>query len=536
MTVRLSFEQAQATSGWLKHQSYNCADAAGTLEIAEKLLPRLKGRNLASYRAHMAFQNPAMAMMRRGVRVDQAARKEALAWLEEEGERELARIAELVAPIWDGTEKETGSCPSSKRKDGKHTWTPSGELGETGRECLQCGSPRLRPMPFNANSSPQVKHLLYDLLKLPPLKNKMGAISADEDVLQRLAKKHPKHAELIGWEPDEAAGLDGSGILYVRSLKKQAGEVKAPLSVSGRYMFSMNIGATWTGRSSSSSNPMKLGGNIQNKAQRLRRMFIADPGMEMGNFDLCQAESLVVAYRARDASYIEAHLSGDVHTANTRILYPGLPWTGDLSRDKKIASTMNPPWDPAPGHDYRFQAKRITHGYAYGLSAAGVAAHAKIPRAVAEDAHGRLHDAYPGIRDTYQAELRERARAGLPIVTPLNHSIQLFGRPWDEATWRQAYAGYAQSTIGHLVWLACTLIYRDLDPHLVQVLQNGYDSILVQWRKEHREQAIQAIVSRMEIPMQIEGQRCLVPVEGTVGTNWMKAGPDNPNGQKGTYP
>jgi len=113
-------------------------------------------------------------------------------------------------------------------------------------------------------------------------------------------------------------------------------------------------------------------------------MFIADPGKVLCYADLKQAESLTVAYLAGDEAYIEAHKSGDTHTFVARMIWPDLPWTGDIWKDKAWAKEHMPEWDPADGHDFRFQSKRIQHGGNYGMSPYGVARVAHIPVAEAE--------------------------------------------------------------------------------------------------------------------------------------------------------
>ena len=55
------------------------------------------------------------------------------------------------------------------------------------------------------------------------------------------------------------------------------------------------------------------GTNEQNITDYLRRIFISDPGYKFAYSDLERAESLCVAYLARDEGYIAAHKSHDLH-------------------------------------------------------------------------------------------------------------------------------------------------------------------------------------------------------------------------------
>ena len=535
MTRRVTLEEASQLDGQLLYYAYNAADVLQTSEVSTPLLAQLaeRPRCLATYRAQMAYQSPAMAMMLRGIRVDLKARATVLAELDYEievGGAAVGQRPEVVA-VWDGRVKETGQCPKSKRKDGRHTWQKWEKgVDELPRTCTMCGSPRLRIEPFNANSSAQARHLFHDLLgvRRGDMRNKKGEFSADDEVLERIGKKYPKLTELV------------EDIQAIRDLAKQRGELNARLSDTGRYMTSMSIGATWSGRSSSSKNPMGLGGNIQNKAERHRRMFIADPGMVLLNADLKQAESQLVAELAQDAAYIEAH-KGDVHTYVARVIWPDeVEWTGDIWQDKKLAEGTQQPGNTAPGHNLRRGAKANTHGYPYGVSPDGTARNSRIPLATARHAHAQLDKAFPGIKGLYQPRVVERIRNGQPIVTAVGREILLMGRPWDDATHRQGFAAEPQSIVGDLVWLACWRLWHEHDyegaPLEIQLLQNGYDSLLCQCREADQEAAVQAIVQAMSIPVLVpSGRLVTLSVEVAVGKNWGKAGKDNPDGLKGVH-
>lgn len=537
MVRRVTLEEASKLEGQLRHWSYCAADTLQTSEVQLALAAQLelRPRCQATYRAQMAYQSPAMAINLRGVRVDLKARAEVLAELAEEIEEKGAAVGGRpeVQAVWDGKVKESGACKASKRKDGRHSWQKwiKGEP-EDGRTCTMCGSPRLRIEPFNANSSAQARHLFHDLLgvRRGDMRNKKGEFSADDEVLERIGKKYPKLAELV------------EDIQHVRDLAKQRGELNARLSDVGRYHTSMSIGSTWSGRSSSSKNAFGLGGNIQNKAERHRRMFIADPGWVLLNADLKQAESLIVAHLAEDEAYIHAHESGDVHTHVTKAIWTELPWTGDLKRDKEIAK-QNPPWDAVDGHDYRWYGKRNTHGYAYGISPSGTARQARAPLRDAEFAHGQLDKAFPGIKGTYHPGVIARIKAGQPIVTKVGREILLMGRPWDSATWRQGFAAEPQSIVADVMWLACWRLWHEHDREdgapQIQLLQNGYDSLLCQCRAADVDAAVEAVVWAMSIPILMpSGRAVVIPPEVAASApsgNWGKRSASNPLGLRNVY-
>lgn len=101
--------------------------------------------------------------------------------------------------------------------------------------------------------------------------------------------------------------------------------------------------------------------NLQNIARDLRHIFIADPGRKICGIDLEQAESREVAWLCwvlfGDPSYMDACLSGDLHTTVSRLGWPHLPWTGDIKKDRAIAEGPFYRW-----YTYRDMAKKLGHG------------------------------------------------------------------------------------------------------------------------------------------------------------------------------
>lgn len=502
--------------------AYCGADTTGTREIADRLLPYVSdGGKARVYGFSRAMLGPAFSMGSRGVPVNPVSRQEAI----EAAKAELAEADKKIVAhpkvqaVWDGVEKETGTCPAPQRKDKKHKWEKWKKgKPEHGRKCVACGAPRLRPAPLNPNSSVQLQHLFYDLLGVKPMKNKLGKVSADKEVLARIGDKHPKLKDLT------------DTILTTHDVAKQLGFLLGKLSDENSYLYSLNIGTAWTGRSSATKNPQGYGGNVQNIAERHRHIFEAPEGWEIFYADLKQAESLTVAYEAEDEEYIEAHKSGDTHTYVARLVWPDLPWTGDLKEDKAVAAVL-PEWDQAPGHSYRFQSKRIQHGGNYGLTPRGIAMIAHIPVAPAKDAYDRYHDAFPGIRTNYHTRVRQAIRDGRPIVNPMGREMQLLGRPWDEHTFKQGYAASPQSLVSDALKTGLYRIWRDLDPHLVLVLADVHDAVLGMWRVEDRDKALREVVSRMQFPIWVRGRKMVIPVEVSAGKNWGKF---NDNPEKGT--
>jgi hypothetical protein len=131
--------------------------------------------------------------------------------------------------------------------------------------------------------------------------------------------------------------------LRFRDLDKKIQALNAQAESDGRMRSSYNVGATETGRWSSSKGAFGGGLNDQTWTKELRELFVADDGYELFQSDLEQAEARAVAYLAQDEKFIAACESGDLWTFACKLIWPGLDWSGklgyteDLAADKQVA-------------------------------------------------------------------------------------------------------------------------------------------------------------------------------------------------------
>lgn len=511
---RFNISQAQVAQGFQKEALYNALDTITTLIIDNTLEDRMDPADVRTMNFYLAAQAMAMDMTVRGIRVNEPEREALSASLMKDRRKVLHDLQyhEQIKPIWDHMEKNTGACSKPARKDGKHKWAKGVPDGPE-RKCDACGASRMRVRPFMPSSDDDMQHLMYDLWKLKTQTNAEGKPTTNKEARGKLKLKYPKYEGVIGLI-DEFADL-----------KKQT-EFLAFRTDDGRFHAGFNVGVTNTGRWSSNQDAFDRGGNAQNITEKHRHIFEADPGMELCYADLKQAESNVIAHVAGDEGYIEAHAVGDTHTYVTRLVWPegvgGQEWTwDDIAADKKIATSARPTWDDREGHDFRYQSKAIQHGSNLGLTPFGMAIQKRIPVEAARSGQMRYFAAFPGIKD-YQTFIRGKVENQEHIITPLGVRFLLFGRPWDDSTYKEGLAKIPQSMVGSIIALGMWRIYHQLPK--IELLFQVHDAILFQFPKGEYDMVRQAL-ELMTIPIPITGvdgvtRTLKIATEAAVGKNW----------------
>ena len=267
-------------------QTYCGLDCCVTLEVWEEL-QRLFNQPPQIYNFERALQGPYLEIMLRGIAVDAQGRRDAASVLRERIAGLQRTLNELAMAVWD--------------------------------------------KPLNPRSHKQIQEFFYQKMRLPEVwisQKGERKLSMNREALEKL--------EVYLYARPIAAA-----ILAIRDLAKQLEVFETEIDSDGRFRTSYNIAGTETGRPSSSSNAFGTGGNLQNISPPLRYVFVADPGWKLCQIDLEQVEARDVGYFIGclfgDWKFLDACESGDLHTANSRLVWPELGWTGDLRQDKALA-------------------------------------------------------------------------------------------------------------------------------------------------------------------------------------------------------
>ena len=222
--------------------------------------------------------------------------------------------------------------------------------------------------PVNPNSPKQLATVLFEKLKLPPLKRTKTGYSTDVDVLEELALGHPLPRKILEYR--QLAKLKGTyadalpGLIHPRT---------------GRIHTSFNQLVAATGRLSS-SNP-----NLQNipirseLGRRIRQAFIPEEGWRFVAADYSQIELRILAHFTEEPALVEAFLAGaDIHTRTAAQIMGSAP--------------------DAVTAEMRRLAKVVNFGILYGLSGFGLSQAVSIGRAEAQKFIDDYFAAHPRVR------------------------------------------------------------------------------------------------------------------------------------------
>src|SRR5437016_13746748 len=263
--------------------------------------------------------------------------------------------------------------------------------------------------PLNPGSPKQLGDILFGKFNLPGgTKTKTGQWATGARALEDLAEQgHELPRKILDWRQ----------VSKLRSTYTDAlpGYVNPDTH---RVHTSYALASTTTGRLSSSEP------NLQNipirteEGRKIRRAFVAAPGMKLASADYSQIELRLLAEIANIETLKKAFRDGlDIHAMTASEMF-GVPVKG------------------MPG-EVRRRAKAINFGIIYGISAFGLANQLGIEREEAGAYIKKYFERFPGIRtymDQTKASVRERSyvttifgrKCHYPRVTASNVSVRAF--------------------------------------------------------------------------------------------------------------
>jgi DNA polymerase-1 len=469
---------------FVNHQIYNGLDNCITYEV-HQVLASVAGNELI-YDFERAMQAPALEMMLRGLRVDTLARDGAVELLRKEQAALTRLLTAYGEAVWD------------------------------------------QPIGPNTSAGPKdLKKLFYEVMRLPvqyKITKGVRKPSTGREALEKLQVYF--HAKPIC-----------KAILAFRDISKQISFLTSEVDRDCRIRTSYNVAGTETGRWSSSENAFGTGTNLQNFPDRLRRIFISDEGRKFAYCDLEQAESWIVGIRAwlvtGKRNYLDAIRSGDLHTTVAKMVWPELPWTGDIRQDKAIADGTKFYRD----YSYRDLAKRGGHGTNYYGQPATMAKHLKVEPKLMEEFQQRYFTAFPEIGgawngNTWHRWVAQQLQLNGYLTSLLDRTRHFFGRVTDDSTLREAIAYEPQSVVGDLLNLGAWRVWKHGSRLGVRLMAQLHDAVLIDFPDlpEFEANTSQFMSTLLRIPLTIGGETFVIPNDFSSGWNWGKYSERNPGG------
>lgn len=451
-------------------QLYNALDTLITSEVFENLNQLPKPGPI--YNFSLALQAPVLEMQLRGIRVDPLAQGDSVSKLK----RDLISVEKMLQP-W------VAAC-----------WDRPWALNKKG-------------FPTFPNSTQQLIEFFYETLGLKRITQKLkGEIKTpmDREVLEKLSV-HFQTRPII------------SAILAHRDITSKLEVLEAQVDPDWRMRCSINIAGATTGRFSTSKSTTGSGMNLQNITEDLRYIFIADPGYKIAGIDKEQAEAREVGYLCGilfdDWSYLNAVESGDIHTYCARLIWPHLPWTGDLKLDKQIAN------QPFYRHlTHRDMTKRCGHGSNYMGKPYTISNEIRVPQKLVQDFQTAYFLAFPCIRQMHYWVAEQLQTKGY-LINVFGRRRDFFDRPESDETLRSAIAYLFQSATADDLNLGLWRIWKHMGTR-VQLLLQLHDALYFQFSlDDNEEDVIRSAQSLMDVKLTKKGRDFIVPTEALTGFN-----------------
>ena len=344
---------------------------------------------------------------------------------------------------------------------------------------------------FNLNSPKQLANILFEKLRLKPLKRTKSGYSTDVETLTSLALEGHKIAELLL----EYRKLTKLNSTFVKGILKH-------MDKEGRVHTTFIQTGTATGRLSSAEP------NLQNLpvsdeiSKKIRYAVTAPEGYTLVWADYSQIELRVLAHLSGDEKLIEAYRKGrDIHTETASHLF-GVSPDGVDEKLRRVAKTVN-------------------FGIIYGMSPHGLSERLGIPVKEAEEYIERYFEKFPRVKDYIENTLKEAYEKGyvktifgrvrpLPELRSSNRNIRNFGE-------RAAVNATIQGSAADIMKLAMVKLYKKLEKLGAYMVLQVHDEIVIEAPEEKAEEIVKTVRETMENVIEL-----LVPltVDVNVGKHW----------------
>lgn len=346
---------------------------------------------------------------------------------------------------------------------------------------------------FNINSTKQLAEVLFEDLKLPPVKKTKTGYSTSVEVLEQLHDEHPIIEKIM-----EHRVLSKLKSTYVEGLTAAADH-------NHKVHTTFNQAVTNTGRLSSTEP------NLQNIPIRtdigreLRRAFLASSEDRiLVDADYSQIELRVFADMSGDPTFLNAFVHGDdIHRRTAADVF-GVSY-------EEVTDQM------------RSQSKAVNFGIIYGISDFGLSKNLRISRAAAKELIDHYMARYTKVQEYMHSSIAFAREKGYSITKfgrrrpcPDIHSRNYTIRSMAE---RIAVNMPVQGTAADIIKLAMIDVYRKLKEggFRSKLILQVHDELVIDAAKDEAEAVKALLKESMENVVQLK-----VPLIADVGCgeNW----------------
>ncbi len=347
---------------------------------------------------------------------------------------------------------------------------------------------------FNINSTKELQRILFDKLKIKPLRKTKTGYSTDYDTLTELSKKYDIAALIIKYR--EIAKVISTYIIpFMEKVDKD-----------NRLHTTFNQTLTSTGRlSSSNPNLQNLPAGDDEIHYGIRKSVIAKNGYKLICSDYSQIELRVLAHLCKDETLINTfNKNEDIHTQTAVKLFGVHPSMVD--------------------HNLRRMAKTINFGILYGMGYVSLAKTLNISRAKAKDIIEKYFERFESVKlfidktienatkNGYIETYFKRRRYFYNINSP-NQRLASFEK-------RAAVNAVIQGTAADIIKMAMVELDKKLNDIDANIVLQIHDELLIETNQSIIESVTETVKNTMENIVKFD-----IPLSVNINfaDNWLEA-------------
>ncbi|WP_129596826.1 DNA polymerase I [Anaerophilus nitritogenes] len=347
---------------------------------------------------------------------------------------------------------------------------------------------------FNINSTKQLGEILFDKLKLPPMKKTKTGYSTNIEVLEKLYDKHPIISKIIEYRQLvklKTTYIDGLiGVINPNTHKIHS---------------SFHQTVTSTGRISSTEPNLQ---NIPIKLEagrKIRKVFVpTNEDYVLLDADYSQIELRILAHISEDENLIEAfHEEQDIHASTaSKVFHIPIEEVSSLQRSR---------------------AKAVNFGIVYGISDYGLSENLHITKKEAQRYIDEYFNKYQGVKNYMDQIIKEGKEKGyvttilnrrryIPELKSKNFNIRSFGE-------RTAMNTPIQGSAADIIKIAMIRVYEKLKSQKLKskLILQVHDELIVETHKDEIQEVKKLVKEEMENAISLQVS---LNVDMNIGDSW----------------